>query len=421
MRQALLPPLLAALISSPCLAQDVPGQASPPTAPQPVALTLSQAHEQALARHPELAAARSEIEATTAARMQAGAWPNPVLEGEVEDNRRETRSTTILLTQPIELGGKRRARIEAAERSQDVARSQLAMRAAQLRAEVTAAFVAAQTAQERVRVAETSLQLARRGTDAAARRVAAGKVSPIEETKAQVAEANVRVELVQARGDLRSALLGLTALVGTTRPIERVDGTIALPAVPTDEALLTRLSSAPSLQQAQLEVERLGALARLERAKRVPDLSVGLGAKRSEELGRQQPMLVVSVPLPLFDTNRGAELEAVRRQDKARHESEAASLRLRTEAVQAHERLKASVAEADAVEREVLPGAQAAYDASTKGFALGKFGFLEVLDAQRTLLEARTRHLRAVAEAHRAAAELDRLLGDGHSLIGAAR
>jgi cobalt-zinc-cadmium efflux system outer membrane protein len=411
MREALLPPLLAAL-TVPCLAQVAPAQA-----PRPDALTLQQALDQALARHPELGAAHSEVEAAEAARLQAGARPNPVLETEIEDSRRETRSTTVLLTLPIELGGKRSARIEAAERAQDIARSQLAARRSLLRAEVTAAFVQAQTAQERLRLAEQSLELARRGTDAARKRVTAGKVSPIEETKAQVAEANVRLELGQARGELRSALLTLAAVVGAGRPIERVEGTVALPPVPADDALQARLATAPSLRQVQLEVERLGAIARLERARRVPDVSVGLGAKRSEEMGRNQPMLVLSMPLPVFHTNRGAELEALRRQDKARYEAEAAALRLRAELAQAHERLKAAVAEAEAVQKEVLPGAQTAYDTATKGFELGKFSFLDVLDAQRTLLEARTRQLRATADAHRAAAELDRLLGDSTDTV----
>ena len=60
---------------------------------------------------------------------------------------------------------------------------------------------------------------------------------------------------------------------------------------------------------------------------------------------------------------------------------------------------------------EVLPGAQDVFDATTKGFTLGKFSFLETLDAQRTLLAARAQYLRALSQTHRAAAELERLLG----------
>lgn len=408
MREALLPPWLAAVTLSIPAATGV-------AAIQPAGLSLQHALDQALARHPELAAAGSELEAAEAARMQAGRWPNPLVETELEDTRRASRTATILITQPIELGGQRGARIEAAELARDIARIQLAQRRSTLRAEVTAAFVMAQAAQERVRLAQDSLQLAQHGSDAAARRVAAGKIAPIEATKAQVAEANVRLELGQARGELRSALIGLAAIVGTSQAIERVEEAMALPEVPSEEAMQARSSAAPALRAAQLEVDRLGALARLERARRVPDVSVGIGARHSAELGRSQAMLVLSMPLPLFDSRRGAELEALHKQDKARYEAQATALRLRADAAQVHERLKASVAEAESMQREVLPGAEAAHDAAAKGFELGKFGLLDVLDAQRTLLEARTRHLRARVEAHRAAAELDRLLGDSES------
>jgi cobalt-zinc-cadmium efflux system outer membrane protein len=112
------------------------------------------------------------------------------------------------------------------------------------------------------------------------------------------------------------------------------------------------------------------------------------------------------------DAWRGAELEALRRQDQAGIEAEAAALRLESDALRAHERLQAAVAEARALHDEVLPGAQSVFDATTKGYELGKFGFLDVLDAQRTLLQARSQHLRAVAQAHLAAAEMDRLLGE---------
>ena len=61
-------------------------------------------------------------------------------------------------------------------------------------------------------------------------------------------------------------------------------------------------------------------------------------------------------------------------------------------------------------ESDILPGAQSAYEATRQGFELGKFGYLEALDAQRTLLQARAQHLRSVASVYRAASDLDRLL-----------
>ena len=66
----------------------------------------------------------------------------------------------------------------------------------------------------------------------------------------------------------------------------------------------------------------------------------------------------------------------------------------------------------ESLRRDVLPGAQLAYENATKGFDLGKFSFLDVLDAQRTLFQARNQYLRALTDTHRAAAEIDRLLAD---------
>jgi cobalt-zinc-cadmium efflux system outer membrane protein len=418
MRETWLPPLLAAFLTLPCLAQGgadaapAPVQTPAAGAPTPAALTLAQAIDLALERHPELAAARSEVQATEAAQLVAGARPAAVVEGELEDTRRETRSTTLLLGQVIELGGKRQARLDAAGRGRDVALARQALRRGQLRAEVTAVFAEVLIAQERVRLAQGALALARGGSEAAQRRVLAGKVSPIEETRARVAQSGVAVELAQARGELRAALQGLQALLGGGQQVEAVAGEIALPAVQPQHALLARLEQAPALRVARLDVERLGALARLERTRRVPDVTVGVGAKRNEELGRTQALVALSVPLPVADAWRGAELEALRRQDQARFETEAATLRLRADVTRAHERLQAAAAEARTLQGEVLPGAQSVFDATTKGYELGKFGFLDVLDAQRTLLLSRTQYLRAVAQAHLAAAEIERALGD---------
>ena len=93
-------------------------------------------------------------------------------------------------------------------------------------------------------------------------------------------------------------------------------------------------------------------------------------------------------------------------------------MQLENEAIQARERLSSARAEAQSLAADVVPGAQSAYDAATKGFELGKFSFLEALDAQRTLLQARSQYLKALAETHRASAELHRILGTD-ALIGA--
>lgn len=379
----------------------------------PAPLTLQAALDLALRANAGLSAARNELQAAEAGITQAGVRPNPALGFEVEDTRRQTRETTVLYSQPIELGNKRAARVAAAESARDAAIADLGARQAEVRATVTTAFFDVIAAQERSKLATEATDLAQQATGATAKRVAAGKASPVEETKARVAESSVRLELVQAKSQLQSARRTLSSIWGNLQPrFERAEGQLAvLPAQLELGALTEKLRNAPALIQARSELDRRLALAQVERSRRTPDVTLNLGIKRSEELGRNLAIVGVSVPLPLFDTNLGNVTESLRRVDRARDEVAAAEIRLQNEVAQAMETLATLRQEALSLQTDVLPGAQSAYDAATKGFEYGKFGFLDVLDAQRTLLQAKSQYLRVLSDAHRAAADIDRLVG----------
>ena len=380
-------------------------------------LSLQKAIALALEANLDLTVAQREVDAVQGQVLQAQARRNPELAYLLEDQRTSTRTQSAQINLPIELGGKRAARMAAAERGRDVAVEELNARRVEIRAAVVAAFFDALAAQDRTALAQDSVDLARKATDAVAKRVTAGKVSPVEETKARVAEAGVRVELAQAQSEQRSARARLASLLGANPPrFTQVAGSVDdLPAVPSLDDIQQRLSASSALRRAQLEVERRKSLADVERSKQTPDVTVSLGVKRPNELARNQLMLGVSVPLPLFDRNQGNLLEALKREDKARDELQALNLRLSTEVLQARERLTSVRGEIDVLQREVLPGAKSAYDAATVGFGYGKFNFLEVLDAQRTYFAAQSQYLKALAEAHRAAADMDRVIGASES------
>lgn len=408
MLRSLVPLVLAALFFPVAHAQ-VPAA----TPAVPAGLTLDAALRSALRHHPQLQAAQLEVDAGEGAVRQAAVLPNPSLDYTQEDTKRQNRTTTVLLSQPLELGGKRAARTALAERSREVAVAELDARRADVRATAIQAFFDALVAQERVTVADESLRIAEGGSAAAARRVAAGKVSPTEETRARVAEANARIERRQAQADRQSALRALTAAMAVPDgSVQQLDGRPeALPPLPAGDTLARRLDDAPALRRAQREVQRAEAAYEVERSRRIPDVRLSVGSKRTEETGRSQAVIGLSVPLPVFDRNQGAQYEALRRRDAARALADAELLRLRAEVLQAADQLQAREDEVEALQRDVLPGARSAYEAASRGFELGKFGFLDVLDAQRTWLLARAQYLNALSQAHRAAADLERRLG----------
>jgi outer membrane protein, heavy metal efflux system len=418
MHTALWIAAVAALTALPASAQTLtqqhPGAPVLAASAQPLGpLTLRAALARAQAASPDIAGAAREVDAAGGAMRQAGARPNPELAASVEDQQRATRTTTIQLNQPIELGNKRGARLAVAGHARDKVLAELAATRSDVNAAVITAFYDVLGAQEGQRLAESTIELAQRTTEAATKRVAAGKVSPVEETKARIAQAGAQVEMARANSSLGAARRRLAATWGESHAgYERVDGELdRLPQLPPVQELVARLERSPRLAQTRIEAERRAAITRLERARQTPDVTVSIGAKRDRQLGHDQAIVGISVPLPLFDRNQGNVIESTSRAERARDDVVAAQTSATAALLQAHERWVTAALEADLYARDILPGAQSAYDAAAKGFEYGKFAFLDVLDAQRTLIEAKGNRLRALSETHRAAAEVERLLG----------
>lgn len=151
-------------------------------------LTLSVAVAQALATHPSLRAAQFGLEASDGAVLQSKSRPNPELSYAQEDTRSRTKTSTVQWNQLVEVGGKRDARMRIAERGRDVAQAGVAATRANIRADVRATFYSLLAAQERVTVAKQTVEIVRSAREAAAKRVAAGKVAPLEESRAKVAD-----------------------------------------------------------------------------------------------------------------------------------------------------------------------------------------------------------------------------------------
>lgn len=382
------------------------------------ALTLDQAMALALENNPDLRAARQALAASEGSVLQSRTRPNPDLSYQQEDTRRATRTVTMQWNQTVEIGGKRAARMRVAERGRDVAHADLAGAEAALRADVRAAFYGLLAAQQRVDLSGQTLEIARNVREAAAKRVAAGKIAPLEETRARVAESGAQLELGRAQSALRVARGQMQALWGdAVRPFGEADGAVDdLPGVPSLASLQQRMEQAPVLLSARQTLEQRRAAADLESARRIPDPTLSLGVKRATEVGRNQLVVGISVPLPVLDSNRGNQLQALRLADQAEDQLQATRIQLQTQLFEAREQLQTSSLQAGQLSGEVLPTARSAYELASRGFALGKFAYIDVLDAQRTWSEARVQYLDQLLATHRAAADIARLLGEESGL-----
>ncbi|QXI41478.1 TolC family protein [Pseudomonas wayambapalatensis] len=376
-------------------------------------LTLGQALDAAFADNPDLAVVRQGLGIADGERRQAGLIPNPELSWEREDTRRDTSTTTVMLSQALELGGKRGARVEVAKAGQDIARLELERQGNGLRADVTQAFHAALRAQTAVELAEQSKALTERGLRVVQARVTAGQSSPVEATRAEVQLAQALAQLRRAEADRVVAWQALARLTGSAEvAFTQLDGSGLLPGpAPQAEVLLGKVEQTVEWRLAAAQIERSEAALGSEKAQRIPNLTVSLGSQYSREDRERVNVVGLSMPLPLFDRNQGNVLAASRRADQARDLRNAVELRLRSDTRSALSQWGMAMAEVNAYDRTILPSARQAVDTATRGFERGKFAFLDVLDAQRTLIEARGQYLDALASASDARAQIERIYG----------
>ncbi|WP_454827218.1 TolC family protein [Paraburkholderia xenovorans] len=397
-----------------------PGSSAAPSigqapAQEGAALPLDEALGIAAGNNPLLRGARADVDASGGAFMQAGARPNPQLSLLQEGFGGTERTSTALLNQTVELGGKRQARLDVASYGREVALASLDARAAALRSDVIAAFYGLLAAQRQLRVTQESADIAERSAELAEKRARAGKVSPVEATKARVAATGVQIELANAAARLTIAAEKLVNVTGS--PLVRgrpVSGDIeSVPVVGSLAQLLPQLSDAPLARAAKAETLRANAAISVERAKRIPDVTFSVGMKRVVTGGvpGNQAVVGVSIPLPLFDSNKGALLESVHKAGKASAGFDSETARLQLELTQAYANYERSSLEARRLKADVLPAAREALDAMSRGYELGKFGFLDVLDAQRTLFQGQSQYVQALTDAHLAYADIGRLVG----------
>ena len=381
--------------------------------PANISTTLASAWDKALSANPGLRAAQFGAAATEGAILQAKARPNPELSFTQEDTRSSTRTSTVQINQVIELGGKREARVRVAESEKAAANATVFETQAALRHQLVSYFNELLLAQQRVLFASKTHELATQAFDAAQKRVQAGKVAPLEASRAQVAQANAALELEQAKLSIVVAQQHLASLWGgRASEVGEAKGDFSSTAkVPTADQLETLIEESPAIVLARHMLDQSRATSELERAKRVQDPTVSVGVKRAQEVGRNQVVLGVSIPLPLFDRNAGNQLQALRRVDQAEQKLQEQRLVIQSQVFAARQKLLSSNQQVALLNDKVIPTAQSAYDVAIRGFTLGKFNFLDVLDAQRTLFDSQRQVLDQLMASHTARAEIDRLLG----------
>ncbi len=390
-----------ALVSGPALADPAP----------PFSELLRQAQAA-----PTLAESRSEVDQAQGLAQQAAARPNPSVSVLVENfggSRPYDQlggQTTLQVDQPLELGGKRAARIAAGRAGIDAAKARFTETVATFGFDLASAYAEAEAADRRLVLAQETLGLAQDDARVASALVKAGKEADLRAVQASTAVQAARAGLEAARSAKEAAFGRLTVLAGAATPITSIPVSLLAHADRPEAPAVPDPMASPAYLAAEAARTAAARRVTVERTRAAPDVTVSFGVRRLAGEDATAVIGGVSVPFPIFDRNRGnisasrAELAGTEaRLNRARLEAEAESRSGVARAQAALARIAAA--------REGETTAEEAYRLSRVGYEGGKLPLIEVLNARRALAEARTQTLDARLERLGAEAALARLQG----------
>lgn len=392
---------------------------------QPYGLTLEEAVGKALAGSPRLQAFGSGMAAARGELAQAGAWANPEIGVEMENvagsgdyKGFDAAEMTYGVTQAFQIGGKLSAQEDIASRGLELARLDYQVAALDVVRDVTVAYAAAVAAEEKMRLATEQQELAQDVLRSVSVRVGAAAAPLIQKSRAEVELSTARIALDTAMRERDIAREALAALMGEAHVLPVLDSaafyTIARPQESSED---DRLRSNPDRVKLHSGLEQSRARFELEKALAIPDPSVSVGLRDFRDSGDQALVLGVSLPIPVFNGNRGNIDKARHEVSRTEQENRDAVLQLNAALMRAGQQMESAYLRADTLKNEILPSADKAFRLAREGYGLGRFPYLEVLDAQRSLFDVKQQHIEAIREFHEAKAQVERLMATHLNLI----
>ena len=374
--------------------------------------------ERSLASNPSLLAEAADLRAIQV-RAEREGLPTPYVAGGDLENFAGTglmsgvrsAEATLRLGRVIELGGKQAARKALGEAEvarqrnlADTARIDIASR-------TTSRFIKVVADQQRLEAAREQVRLADRTRAEVASWVAAARNPESDLRAAEIALAEAELAREHAEHELASARVSLAASWGAFEPdFLAVSGDLReLPSAPAFEALAARLPTATAQRHAALEGNAIAARRRVAETSAKPDINLSLGVRRLEALNDQALVMSVSIP---FGSKRRASLGIA----EADAQFVALQARRESQRIEGHQILFERYQELiharneyEAVRTQMLPKADQALAFTRRGFEAGRFSFIALAQAQRTLFDLRKRSVDAAARYHTILVEVERL------------
>jgi cobalt-zinc-cadmium efflux system outer membrane protein len=383
----------------------------------------------ALAQNGELIAMRKETEAGEALLKQARLRSNPSVEVAAAKQLGGTDNNVMIQgEQPLELGGRRSARIHVAEQELEIRKQAVAERERQIAVDVRSKFGEALASALKLEFTEHIVDAAKERFELVAAKVTEGRTPPLEQNMEAVELNKMRAERETAEAAVETRMFELRNLVGMN-PEEllriRGDFAVLLGAVPPQEIATTRaLQMRPDLAGAR-SVEQLAG-ARIEQAKAGGkiDADVMLGYQRmhssfpllgiEESTGALLPIdskfhfftFGVKLNLPVSNRNQGAITAAQLEREAASSRREFGELTVKREIAVAYARYNRARRAMEIYRVGVRDQAAANINVIRQTYDLGSKTLLDYIAEHHRYIETENGYIDAELEAYLARVEI---------------
>jgi len=367
-----------------------------------------------LGQTPRALEAAALLDAAEARVTQARARPNPELGLEAENvfgaapfSGYDNAETTLSLSQDLELWGRRGARVAVARAQASAAILRRDLASVEAANRLALVYAEAEAAERRFLLAEEALAVTIADTRAALVLVEEGREPRLRGIQGETEAAAARANLDETHAERDAAFARLTTIAMLPTPITSIKvGLLDR----TPAALAVFAGTTPEVRVAQAERDAAESRIEVERVRARPDITASVGVRRYEAEDATALTFGVSMPLPLFDRNRG-EIDAARAEFRA---AEARLMGTRQEAEAdrnaAEAGLRASTSRVSATDAGVT-AAEEAYRLSRIGFEAGRISQLELRSSRTALINARNAAVDARLVRVRAEIDLARLQG----------
>ncbi len=371
----------------------------------PRPLTLAEARTLARESHPTVVAGRQSVVAAAGIERQSGAFLNPTLiysREQTSGNGGTNWQNILMLGQPIEIGGQRGTRQDAASHRRMAAEARLTATEAQIDFEVGRAYANAVAAKYRLDRTAEAAGVFSRAREIGVERLAEGDVSgyenrriALEAGRYAVLEAEMRLACNEARLALATLIAPGDSISIVAADIRLVDSFEFLPIngpLPLDSLIALAFQHRPDLRAAEYEVAARAAATKLASrlAFSTPTVWLGLKNERAafDPVVRRGFVLDVALPLPLWDRRGGATDAAKAETMRADAERETVRRNVAREVEQAWHMLATTTEQLDTLRPLLGADARLALHAAATAYAEGEIALVEWLDAVRAYHEA---------------------------------